>query len=260
MSRSNTRRKLKAWTRRTPALDRLSLFIPAHRTTALVGPSGAGKSTLVDLLPRLREPSRARYCSTACRSENFDQRQFRRAISFAPQTPQIFNVTIAEHIRYGWPEASMDDMRIAARLAQAADFIEALPDGYETMLGRGRRSFFGRPTSADRSCARGRAPRADPGPRRADRQSRCRTPKAMFREALEKVRRETDITIIIIGHRLSTVMSADHIVVLNAGRVAESGTHGELMAQRRLVRSRLRAAAWPRGRSCGVADLKPGNY
>ncbi len=214
---------------RLPALDGLSLFIVARRMTALVGPSGAGKSTLVDLLPRLREPQSGEVLFDGVAQQEFDSASLRRAISFAPQTPQIFNVTIAEHIRYGWPEASMDDIRTAARLAQAADFIEALPEGYDTMLGEGGGHFSGgqrQRIDLARAVVR-RAPVLVLDEPTANLDADA---EALFREALEKVRRETDITIVIIGHRLSTVMSADRIVVLEAGRVTETGSHAELIA------------------------------
>jgi ABC-type multidrug transport system fused ATPase/permease subunit len=211
------------------AINHLSLSLAAHRTTALVGPSGAGKSTLVDLLPRLREPQSGQILFDGVPQKEFSTVSLRRAISFAPQVPQLFNVTITEHIRYGWPEATMDDVRLAARLAQAANFIEALPDGYDTMLGEGGGRFSGgqrQRIDLARAVAR-RAPILILDEPTSNLDSNAET---LFREALEKVRRETDITIIIIGHRLSTVMSADRIVVLNAGRVAESGTHNELLA------------------------------
>jgi subfamily B ATP-binding cassette protein MsbA len=212
-----------------PALNGLSLFIPAHRMVALVGPSGAGKSTLVDLLPRLREPQSGEILFDGIPQKEFETASLRRAISFAPQSPQIFNVTIAEHIRYGWPEATMDDIRAAARLAQAADFIEALPAGYDTMLGEGGGHFSGgqrQRIDLARALVR-RAPILilDEPTSNLDADA-----ESKFRDALDKIRRDTDITIVIIGHRLSTVMSADRIVVLEAGRVTEGGSHSELVA------------------------------
>ena len=214
---------------RAPALDGLSLVIPARRTLALVGPSGAGKSTLIDLLPRLRDPQLGEILFDGVPQSEFDVASLRRAIAFAPQAPQIFNVTIAEHIRYGWPEATMDDIRAAARLAQAAGFIETLPAGYDTMLGEGGGHFSGgqrQRIDLARALVR-RAPILilDEPTSNLDAES-----ESLFREALEKIRRDTQMTIILIGHRLSTVMSADRIAVLEAGRVTEQGSHGELLA------------------------------
>jgi ATP-binding cassette, subfamily B, bacterial MsbA len=214
---------------RTPALDHISLFIAARRTTALVGPSGAGKSTLIDLLPRLREPNSGEILFDDVPQREFNTASLRRAISFAPQIPQMFNVTIAEHIRYGWPEATMKDICIAAGLAQSAEFIEALPEGYNTMLGEGGGHFSGgqrQRIDLARALVR-RAPILVLDEPTANLDADA---EGKFREALEKVRRETDITIIIIGHRLSTIMSADRIAVLEAGRVTEIGSHAELIA------------------------------
>ena len=142
--------------------------------------------------------------------------------------PQIFNVSIAEHIRYGWPEASMDDVRTAARLVQAADFIEALPDGYDTMLGEGGGNFSGGQRQRI-DLARALVRRAPVLVLDEPTSNLDANAEAMFRQALAKVRRETDITIVIIGHRLSTVMAADRIVVVEDGRVSEAGSHSQLM-------------------------------
>lgn len=211
------------------ALDGLSLAIPARSTTALVGPSGAGKSTLVDLLPRLREPQSGEILFDGVPQREFESASLRRAISFAPQAPQMFNVTVAEHIRYGWPEAGMEDVRAAARLAQAADFIEALPEGYDTLLGEGGGHLSGgqrQRIDLARAVVR-RAPILVLDEPTANLDAEA---EGLFREALETLRRETDITIVIIGHRLSTVMTADRIAVMEAGRISETGTHAELMA------------------------------
>lgn len=212
------------------ALSGVSLDIPANRMTALVGPSGAGKSTLVDLLPRLRTAQEGRILFDGVPQEEFETASLRTAISFAPQAPQIFNVTVAEHIRYGLRDASPEDIRAAARLAQAADFIEALPDGYQTLLGEGgNRLSGGQKQRLDlaRALVR-RAPILilDEPTSNLDAEA-----EALFREAIEQVRHETDMTIIVIGHRLSTVMGADQIVVMDAGRVVEQGRHSELLTR-----------------------------
>lgn len=214
---------------RLPALNGISLSIPAHKMTALVGPSGSGKSTLVDLLVRLREPQSGDILYDGVAQRELSSVSLRRAISFAPQMPQIFNVSIATHIRYGWPEATLEQVCAAARLAQCAEFIEELPQGYNTMLGEGGAHFSGgqrQRIDLARALVR-RAPVLvlDEPTSNLDAEAEAR-----FREALEKVRRETDITIVIIGHRLSTIMSADRIAVLEAGRVTETGSHAELMA------------------------------
>lgn len=215
--------------RPTAALDGVTLTIAARRMTALVGPSGSGKSTLVDLLPRLRDAQGGEILFDGVPQKELDIASLRRAISFAPQSPQMFNVTVADHIRYGWREASPEDIREAARLAQADAFIEALPDGYDTFLGEGG----GRLSGGQRQrldLARALVRRApililDEPTSNLDAES-----EALFRAALDRIRAETETTIVIIGHRLSTIMSADRIAVMVAGRVAASGTHAELMA------------------------------
>ena len=115
-----------------PALNDVTVRFEAGQMTALVGPSGAGKSTLIDLIPRLRRPDAGVLQLGGINIEEFAIDSLRAGISSAPQTPQIFNVSIAEHIRYGKPDASMEEVRHAAGLANAAKFIEQLPDGYET--------------------------------------------------------------------------------------------------------------------------------
>ncbi len=213
----------------TPALAGIDLSIPAGKMTALVGPSGGGKSTLVDMLPRLREPDRGRILVDGIALTDFSLSSLRNGIAYAPQSPQIFNVSAAMHIRYGRPEADMAEIRAAAELAGAADFIEALPDGYDTLLGEnGDRLSGGQRQRLD--LARALVKRApililDEPTSNLDAEA-----EALFRAALERIRSETGTTIIIIGHRLSTVAGADKIAVLDRGRVVESGRHAELLS------------------------------
>ena len=221
-----------------PALDGLSLAIPAKKMTALVGPSGGGKSTLVDMLPRLREPDGGRICIDGRPLSDFSRASLRAGIAYAPQAPQIFNVTPAQHIRYGRSEATMDEVREAARLAGADDFIRALPEGYDTPLGEGgNRLSGGQRQRLD--LARALVKRApililDEPTSNLDAES-----EALFRQALSRIRRDTATTIIIIGHRLSTVTDADQIAIVNQGRVDDTGSHAEL-----LERCEWYARAW----------------
>ncbi len=213
-----------------PALNGVDLVIPAGRMTAFVGPSGAGKSTLIDLLPRIREPQAGHILFDGAPIGEFDVASLRRAIAYAPQSPQVFNVTAAEHIRYGRPEATMEEVVEAARLAGAADFIEGLPDGFDSMVGEeGVRLSGGQRQRLDlaRALVR-RAPILilDEPTSNLDADA-----EALFRQALLRIRNETDDTLIIVGHRLSTIMIADQIVVLDGGRVVEAGSHVELLAR-----------------------------
>lgn len=212
-----------------PALDGLTLQIPAHKMTALVGPSGAGKSTLVDMLPRMRDPDSGRILLDDIPIESFDLTSLRAGISYVPQEAQIFNVSAVEHIRYGKAEATLEEIKKAARLAGADVFLNSLPEGYDTLLGEnGQRLSGGQRQRLD--LARGLVARApililDEPTSNLDADS-----ETAFREALSRIRREIDVTIVIIGHRLSTVANADQIVVLDEGRAIESGTHAALLA------------------------------
>ena len=198
--------------------------------TALVGPSGAGKSTLIDILPRLRTPQKGEVLFDGVPQSEFSTESLRKAIGFAPQSPQIFNVSPAEHIRYGCPDASMDDIIGAAKGAQADEFIQRLPNGYNTPLGEEAiRLSGGQRQRLD--LARALVSQApvlvlDEPTSNLDADAEGR-----FRDALEHIRKERQITIIIIGHRLSTIQNADQIVVMQEGRISQVGNHDELISQ-----------------------------
>ncbi len=210
------------------ALHGATLTFPAGKMTAIVGPSGAGKSTLIDLLPRLRRPDTGTIKIDGTPLEFFDTDSLRQAISFAPQQPQMFDVTVAEHIRYGFRKATREQVEQAAKLANAYDFIMALPNGFETKLGEnGSRLSGGQRQRLDLARALVRqAPLLvmDEPTASLDAES-----EGLFRAALRKIRDHTDITIVLIGHNLMTTASADQIVVLREGRVDASGPHTELM-------------------------------
>jgi ABC-type multidrug transport system fused ATPase/permease subunit len=196
--------------------------------TALVGPSGAGKSTLVELLPRLRTPQSGKILYDGIDQFSLSTKSLRQAVAVAPQLPQIFNVTVNEHIRYGKPEASQDDVIAAAKLAHAHDFIERLPEGYDTWLNsEGTRLSGGERQRIDlaRTLVR-QAPIVilDEPTANLDAVS-----EAQFRSALETIRDTTSMTVVIIGHRLSTVKDADQIVVLKDGEISGIGRHEELL-------------------------------
>ena len=212
-----------------PALRGVTLQIPAGRMLALVGPSGAGKSTLIDLLPRLRDPDGGQILFDGIDAREFDLASLRQQIAYAPQSPQIFDVTVAEHIRYGRPDADEADIAEAARLAGADGFIAALPQQYATMLGEtGVRLSGGQRQRLD--LARALVSRAsililDEPTSNLDGEA-----EAAFKQTLERLRRDSEKTIIVVAHRLSTIAMADRIAVLRDGRVAEIGSHAELLA------------------------------
>jgi len=212
-----------------PALDGISVTIEPRRLTAIVGPSGAGKSTLFDMIPRLRHPQSGRILIDGTNIEDFELISLRAGIAYAPQSPQVFNVPLIDHIRYGKPEASVEEVRRAAQLANAADFVEALPEKYNTFAGDGGTGLSGgqrQRLDLARALVR-RAPilLLDEPTSNLDADS-----EALFRDALVRIREETDITILVIAHRLSTVTMADRIIVMQSGRVVAQGSHADLVA------------------------------
>ncbi len=211
-----------------PALRDISVHIPAHQLTALIGPSGAGKSTFVDLLPRLRHVEQGEIRFDDMSIAEFDIDSLRAGIAFVPQQPEIFNTSATEHIRYGKEGATDEEVREAARLAGALDFIEALPEGFDCPLGEdGNRLSGGQRQRLDiaRALVR-RAPILilDEPTSALDADA-----EAAFRDALRTLRLETNLTIIVIAHRLSTIADADQIIVLRQGHVESVGSHAELM-------------------------------
>ena len=212
-----------------PALKGVTVAIPANRMSAIVGPSGAGKSTLIDLLPRLREPTAGSIRFDDVPLGEFSVESLRKGIAYVPQTPLVFDTTIAGHIRYGAPDA--DDRRIeeAARLAGADSFIRTLPEGYETRLGNEGVALSGGQRQR-LELARALAQRApililDEPTSNLDAEA-----ETLFRDALRRIRTLKDTTIIVIAHRLSTIVDADRIIVLNGGRVDAAGGHDDVMA------------------------------
>ncbi|MEX0803120.1 MAG: ABC transporter ATP-binding protein [Candidatus Binatia bacterium] len=213
----------------TPALSEVTIKLPAHRMSALIGPSGAGKSTFIDLLPRLRDPTAGEIRFDGVPIAEFSMDSLRAGIAFVPQQPQIFNISAADYIRYGKEDATDEEVGEAARLAGALDFIQALPQGFDTLLGDGGQRLSGgqrQRLDIARALVR-RAPILilDEPTSALDAEA-----EATFRDALSTLRSETRLTIIVIAHRLSTIMDADKIIVLKHGRVEAAGSHDELMA------------------------------
>ncbi|MFO1303776.1 MAG: ABC transporter ATP-binding protein/permease [Burkholderiales bacterium] len=206
----------------------VSFVIPAGRTVAVVGPSGSGKSTLARLLYRFYDVGGGRITVDGQDIRDVTQSSLRGAIGIVPQDTVLFNDTIEYNIAYGRPGATHDEVVAAARLAQIHDFVASLPDGYATTVGeRGLKLSGGEKQRVAIARAILKAPRIlifDEATSALD----SRSEKAIQSELRAIARNHTTLT---IAHRLSTVVDADEILVLEAGRIVERGTHVALLAQ-----------------------------
>ena len=206
--------------------DRFSLRIAPGVRVGIVGRSGGGKTTLTRLLLRFIEAESGEIRIGGQRIDQIPQTALRRAIAYVPQDPSMFHRTIAENIRVGRPDASDADVQRAAMLAHAAEFIEGLPDGYDTLVGeRGIKLSGGqRQRVAIARAILKDAPILvlDEATSSLDSES-----EALIQEALWKLL--ANRTAVVIAHRLSTVRRMDRLVILERGRIAEDGTHDELL-------------------------------
>ena len=198
----------------------VSLNVRVGEVVAVVGPSGAGKSTLVDLLARFYDPQQGRILVDDVDIRNYRQVSYMRSIAIVSQDPFLFNTSIADNIRYGKSEATDEEVRDAAKVAYAHEFIEEQPEGYETIIGdRGVKLSGGqrqRLTIARAVLKNAPILILDEATSSLDTQSEREVQKAM--DNLMKNR-----TTFVIAHRLSTIVHADRIVVLEEGRIAEMG-------------------------------------
>ena len=212
----------------TWALDQLSGQIRSGQTVAVVGPSGAGKTTLFDLLMRFHDPQSGRIVLDGVPIDQMDLQGLRERMAIVPQEPVIFSGTVIENIRYGRPEASLEEVLAAAEAAYAQEFIRELPEGFDTYLGdRGVRLSGGQRQRIAIARAILKNPPLlllDEATSALDAQS-----EKMVQAALDKAM--VGRTTLVIAHRLATVQRADVIWVLERGRLMEQGTHAELQAK-----------------------------
>lgn len=213
---------------KTKVFDNFNLHIPAGQRVGLVGRSGAGKTTLTKLLLRLSDIQEGEILIDGQNVAKCTQQSLRRQVAYVPQEALLFHRTIAENIAYARPDASMDEIREAACQANALEFIERLPQGFDTVTGeRGIKLSGGqRQRIAIARAMLANAPILvlDEATSALDSES-----EKLVQDALEKLMQGR--TSIVVAHRLSTVASLDRIVVLDRGKIVEDGPHAELIAQ-----------------------------
>ncbi|MEU9385808.1 ABC transporter ATP-binding protein, partial [Streptomyces sp. NPDC048279] len=209
-----------------PVLDGIDLTVPAGGSLAVVGPTGAGKSTLGYLVPRLYDVTGGRVTLDGVDVRDLDFDTLARAVGVVSQETYLFHASVADNLRFAKPDATDEELRAAARAAQIHDHIAALPDGYDTVVGERGHRFSG---GEKQRLAIARTILRDPPVLILDEATSAldtRTEHAV-QKAIDSL--SANRTTVTIAHRLSTIRGADQIVVLDSGRVAERGTHEELL-------------------------------
>lgn len=216
-----------------PALENISFSAKPGETTAIIGGTGSGKSTLISLIPRFYDIQKGQILVDGVDVREMTQENLRAKIGFVPQKAVLFTGTIAENIRYGKEDATEEEVKHAAEVAQAADFISNMREGYDAIIAQGGNNVSGGQKQR-LSIARAlvRKPEIyifDDSFSALDFKTDAKLRKALKQET-------KDATVIIVAQRVSTVMDADRIIVLDEGKIAGMGTHKELMQSNKIYR------------------------
>ena len=226
-------------------IDHVTINIPEHTTTAIVGPSGSGKTTLCHLLSRFWDVNSGKVTLDNHDIREYSMDSLMENFSFVFQNVYLFKDTIANNIRFGSPEASMEQVMDAAKKAKCHDFIMELPDGYDTVIGESGGSLSG---GERQRLSIARAIMKDSPIIILDEATANVDPENEkdLMSAIEELTKEK--TIIMIAHRLKTVENADNIIVLDEGRIVQQGTHEQLIKEdgiyRNFVGQREKINSW----------------
>ena len=209
-----------------PVLTDINIEIPGGKMIAIVGESGSGKSTLIDLIMGFDEPTGGQIKLNEVNLQNFDIISYRKKIGYVPQNSMLFNMTIMENLLWAKEDATEEEIKKACKEANAEEFIDELPDGYNTVVGdRGVRLSGGQVQRI--SLARAILKKPDILVLDEATSSLDSNSERLIQEAIERIAKDT--TVVIIAHRLSSIINADYIYVIKKGQIIEKGTYGELI-------------------------------